>query len=164
MDLDSDGSSDDHPFALGMPGTQGMQGLSSLFGGGTRGPRRRRQQAAAPVFGQIPDGAQVRLKRLKTSAQVNDATAKVLNFDPERQRYLVKMSDARHAGAMALKGDNLVQMVQGVQLHGLRGCPELNGAFASLMDIDDESGRTRCSCHRLMVAAGAACCAFRNAM
>merc|ERR1712146_404920 len=130
------------------------QNLGSLFGmgglGGIRHGHGRSQRRSAPrptraAFNQIPEGATVRVKRVKTRPEVNGAVGKVLKFDGER--YVVEVvadknqSASKAGGVVALKPKNLLLCVDQVQLVDIKSKPHLNGAQARVIDFDDSTGR-----------------------
>jgi len=150
-DMGSD-DSDDTEDPFGSFG--GFGNLGSLFGmGGLSGKRHghgRSQRRSAPrprraAFNQIPEGATVRVKRVKSRPEVNGAVGKVLRFDGER--YVVEVvadqnqSASKAGGVVALKPKNLLFCVDQVQLVDIRSKPHLNGVQVRVMDRDDSSGR-----------------------
>merc|ERR1712188_235417 len=148
---DSDDSEDPFgSFGFGSPG----QGLGSLFGmgglvgirsGHGRSQRRNAPRPTRAAFNQIPEGATVRVKRVKTRPEVNGAVGKILKFDGER--YVVEVvadqnqRTSKAGGVVALKSKNLLFCVDQVQLVDIKSKPHLNGVQARVMDFDDSTGR-----------------------
>lgn len=161
-DSDDDGSLfGGECFTGGMGGDHGgIGGLAALFSGmdggkdwgfgsGIRrranGSQRRPQPSqwrshTPPGFsrkacGQIPDGANVRIKRVKTKSEVNEQMARVLQYDCAKDRYVVQIDGGDVV--MSLRADNLFMLVDAAKLVDVKSKPHLNGCTGQVTDWKD---------------------------
>lgn len=110
-------------FGFGMPGAAGGGDFQMPPGFGMPGGMGCPRARAAPRFDEIPPGTRVMLKDLQSAAYRNGELGTVSDHDRARGRYTVKLEDGE---PLSLKGENLLQLVQDVQLTGIKSEPALN--------------------------------------
>lgn len=120
----------------GMPGMGGMQqqGMGGFPGGMPGGPQRR---PAPPAVDKLPPGTLIMVKGLVSAAHHNGEVGKVAGYDESKRRYVVNLEDTQ----IALKINNVQQIVQNVTVINLKSRPELNESTATLFDVDMRTGR-----------------------
>ena len=84
----------------------------------------------------------MKLHGLQKAAERNGQVGVISSYDESRSRYMVQLRDGAGGGAaatLALKADNLLQML-GVKLRDLEGAhAQHNGADATLFEWDAEA-------------------------
>ncbi|KAJ1461009.1 hypothetical protein M885DRAFT_508534 [Pelagophyceae sp. CCMP2097] len=105
----------------------GMMGLGG-FGGMGMPPALRRPPARFDV---LAPGAAVMLTGLVGAADKNDEIGKIERYDDQKGRYTVRLDETQEA--MALKPENLVQLLKGVILAGITSNEALNGKSGTLV-------------------------------
>jgi len=133
-------------FPGGFPGAFNGAGMGGIPRGGPGAGRARR-----PGPNELPRGARVVLRGLKSAAHQNGKRGAVAAFDPERERYTVQLEDGDH---LSVRPSNLTQLLQ-VTLTDMRRAQELNGQSATIVGYDDEMDR-----YVLQLADGRAVAAF----
>ncbi|KAJ8601720.1 hypothetical protein CTAYLR_003198 [Chrysophaeum taylorii] len=114
----------DDPFAAfgEMPGGVRIQVM-----GGDMFPRRR---PPPQRFDKLPRGATVILRGLVGAAEKNDDIGRIREYN-DRGRYVVELEDSGET--LAVKPENLTQILKGVRLVGITTDPNLNGKSGTLI-------------------------------
>lgn len=141
----------------GMPGMGGLGGMGGRGVGG-RSVRPKR----SPGFSELLPGSLVSLSGLKAAPQQNGRHGRVLSYDPERQRYTVRLLEDGDEGGnghgggqgqqLAVRVANLHSVVD-VQLVDLSVSPELNGSRGRLLSFDPLKERYHVRLHDGRMAA-----------
>merc|ERR1712025_146599 len=129
----------------GMSGMEG-KGSGSPFGGMGGSPFENMDggQWSSP-FGTaakkqrvgLQPGATVTIGGLK-SAKYNGRQARVVKFLPDQQRYTVRLQDG---ATISVKRTNLQQLVEGVQINGLKSRSDLNGTRGRVVGFNHSEQR-----------------------
>jgi hypothetical protein len=130
--------------AMPMGGTGGGKGmgggmpfnLADMMGG--MGGKGMQTQAAPEQFDAIPNGTRVLVRGLVSAATHNGELGTVREFDRGRGRYSVQLEDGN---TLALKPQNLLQLVRKCVITGIQSQAELNGQQAGIYEWDDEKQR-----------------------
>ena len=131
---------DDDPFASllgggGMMGGGMMGGMPGMVGG------RRRRRRSRPD--QLAQGTLVTIVGLKEGGQHNGSVARVAEFDEERSRYVVSL-EGGDGQSLAVRPQNLRQVVQKARVVGIKDQEGLNGRVVSAATYDKTTKRYRC--------------------
>ena len=102
------------PFGGTPFGAEGAEHWSSPFGDSS--PKRQGME--------LQPGTAVIVGGLKSTYKYNGQQARVLRFLPEQERYTVQLQDG---GNISVKRRNLQQVVEEVQINGLKSRRDLNG-------------------------------------
>merc|ERR1712025_860573 len=127
------------PFGGGMGGSpfggmpfSGMGGVGEQWGspfGDT--PAKKTSMGLQP-------GTTVTIGGLKSAPKYNGQQARVVRFLPEQQRYTVQL---QNGSTVSVKRANLQQVVEGVQINGLRSRSDLNGTRARVVGFNHTEKR-----------------------
>jgi len=117
----------------GMPG-----GLGGMFGGmGVPGVGMKRPaspQRPVARYDALRPGTRVTLFGLVKAPHLNGDSATVKDFDSVKGRYVVGLDESGET--LALRPDNVQQLLPGVILQGLDSEPDLNGKSGTLLKYD----------------------------
>jgi len=130
----------------GMPGGFGGMGGMGGMPGGFGGMAGRRASAPAPTRSRpdvIPPRTRVVVQGLKSNTTHNNDSGTVTSFDTGRGRYVVQLDDGE---TLALKPDNILQLVRGVRVTGLDKAPELNGKSGTIFQRNEAKERYYVRC------------------
>jgi len=138
------GSFGGSPFMMGsgsgMPGGfgPGMMGRGGGFPGGM-GRGFTRGGPPPPEPDELKPGTNVQIKNLRSAPQHNGTFGEVLQFHRQKGRYVVRLQDEDQT--LALKMENVQQVVRNVEIQGLESKPEFNGQKGILFDYNDAKAR-----------------------
>jgi hypothetical protein len=118
----------------GMPGGIQFGGMPGMMPGGMPGMGARRASGASEVPNTFAPGTIVLLRGLKSAAEWNGTYGQVMAYDASKERYTVHLDE--EGQTLALKPDNLQQVVKGVELAEVQSQPQLNGKKGTLFDYD----------------------------
>lgn len=141
----------------GMPGGMGGGGGCGGMGGRGMGGRSVRPKRSVG-FNELAPNTLVSISGLRSAAHQNGKHARVLSYDPEKQRYTVRLleGDDDSGGAsgeqLAVRVDNLHAVVD-VELTDVSSSPALNGTTGRLLSYDSDSGRYHVRLHDGRIAA-----------
>jgi len=111
------------PFG-GMGGGQ----WSSPFGS----PQKQRQTMG------LQPGTTVKIGGLKSANKYNGRQARVVKFSPENQRYTIRLQDG---DTISVKRANLQQILEGVQISGIKSRSDLNGTRGRIVGFNHAEKR-----------------------
>jgi len=86
----------------------------------------------------LQPGTTVIIGGLKSAHKYNGQQACVVRFLPEQQRYTVRLANG---SSISLKRTNLQQVVEGVQINGLKSRSDLNGTHARVVGFNHSKKR-----------------------
>ena len=111
------------PFG-GMGGGQ----WSSPFGS----PKKQRQTMG------LQPGTTVKIGGLKSTNKYNGRQARVVKFSPDNQRYTIRLQDG---DTISVKRANLQQILEGVQISGIKSRSDLNGTRGRIVGFNHAEKR-----------------------
>lgn len=126
----------------GMGGGMGGDPFFSQFGGGGGDPfasmmggsfGRRQQRPPANKPGILKKGTAVFVHSLNGAKQHNGKIGKISAYDEQKDRYNVDLG----GNYVALKVDNIQQLIQNVEIVGIESRPEYNGKRGSIVSYKD---------------------------
>jgi len=126
----------------GMFGGMGGDPFFSQFGGGGGDPfasmmggsfGRRQQQPPANKPGLLKNGTAVFVHSLNGARQHNGKIGKISGYDEQKDRYNVDLG----GNYVALKVDNIQQLIKNVEIVGIESRPEYNGKRGSIVSYKD---------------------------
>jgi len=141
---------DEDPFEslLSGHGISGMMGRgmmgggrmsAGMMGGGQRRPRAPPRTRDRPD--RLPQGANVMVVGLKEDGQQNGRIGRVEQFSEDRGRYIVALEGAGH---LAVRPENVRQVLTDARIVGVKNQEGLNGRIASTVTYDTSSKRYKC--------------------
>jgi hypothetical protein len=133
------------PMGGGMPGMMfggmpmgGMQQSMAGMGGQPPPLKRRSQVEANARLDALQPNTAVTIFGLVNAAQLNGDTARVVEFDQAKDRYVVRLDGG---DTLSVKPSNLQQLISGVILVGIEGDASLNGKSGTLLKFDKDKER-----------------------
>jgi hypothetical protein len=120
------------PLGGGMPpGMMFSQGMGPMGQSGLSGKRPAPTKARLDA---IRPGTKVTIHSLLSNPQRNGDTAKIMDYDPVKDRYVVQ--EESEGETLSLKPTNLQQLVPGCKLQGIESEPGLVGKTGTLLRYD----------------------------
>lgn len=118
------------PMGGGMPfGNMGGMGRNGM--GGRRQMRPHQSDEIAPQ-------SKVMMRGLTGRTELNGGVGSIADYDRSRDRYIVAVGGGE---AVALKPQNLLQLVRGAIVTGVSSRPELNGRQCNIIGYNEETER-----------------------
>jgi len=122
-------------------GPDGTQRITMSMGGGGGGCCREQSRAEKPKpirdsdVGPhvIPSSKRVCLFGLQAGAEHNGKEGKVVGYGETKGRYMVQIGEEDDEVELALRPQNLTQLINGVEVWNLESKPALNGALGEII-------------------------------
>ena len=122
--------------------TSAQSGASSSAGGNTSGAANN-STATPAVDGPLPAGTRVKLEGLTSGSEHNGSVGRVERFDAAAQRYHVRLAGDHGNSSIAVRLDNLRQVISSAKVVGCQTQPQLNGRVPAAVTYDRQSQRYR---------------------
>jgi len=116
------------PFGGFGGGMDGFDHFGRRGGGGF--PQGAKAGRGGSTIGKMEPGTRIIAKNLRKTPELNGEMGTVIEYDPSSKRYICQIEDIEYK----LKRENIQQIVDDVEINGLTGNPELNGAMGTLFD------------------------------
>jgi len=121
----------------------GMGGIGGLFAamaaaqghGHHQGPGHRTGESQTQTpFDVIPPGTRVVMRGLRSAAHHNGELGTISGYDQTKRRHLVTLEDGE---SLAARGENTLQLVQGVTITDIKSDRRLNGKSGFIVNQDN---------------------------
>ncbi len=89
-------------------------------------------------YDRLPSGTLISVKGLINAKEKNGDTGVIQYWDEIKGRYIIQLDDGE---ALALKCENIQQIVRDVEVTGVEKTPQLNGQHGILFNLDSEKDR-----------------------